>query len=295
MRRFLVVFLFLFYPLLADCQALPDTAVTADTLPVVHYSVFLNASIFSRIDTAKPEAIPGFFRPHNLMARDISPVPRNPRTKDWAFVILFVCFALLAWMQFYFRKRLEQLIRAFLTGRYFNQLVRSGDIYNERLTVNLFLIFIFTLPLLLFEVNAFFGMVPVPDLPFGNMILYIIFMAIVLLVYGGKILALHLSGLIFKTQGITAEYILTHYIFNLMEGLVLLPFLLVVIATSSLFALELVLVIVAGISAYRMLRGFMIGLRESQYSVFYMLIFFFTLEIMPLLVFWKILQKNYQV
>ena len=289
------LFLFGIFPLMTDAQALSDTAIKKDTVPVIRYSVFLNQSIYSKIDTAKAVEIPSFFKPHQLTASSMNPVKRIKKTNDWAYVILFSCFGLLAWMQFYFRKRLEQLFRAFLTGRYFNQLIRSGDIYNERLTVNLFLIFILTLPLLLFEMNTFYKLIPVPDMPFGNMILYIIFMAIVLLVYGGKILMLHLSGLIFKTQGLTAEYILTHYIFNLMEGLVLLPFLLIVLATSSLLSLEILLVLIACISAYRMLRGFLIGLREAQYPVFYMLIFFFTLEIMPLLVFWKILQKNYPV
>ncbi len=289
------LFLFVFFPLNADAQALADTAIRKDTVPLVQYSVFLNRSIFERIDTTVAPKIPTFFRPHQLNAKTMAPLARMNKTKDWAYVILFGCFGLLAWMQYYFRKRLEQLFRAFLTGRYFNQLVRSGDIYNERLTVNLFFIFIFTLPLLLFEINVFYGLIPIPDMPFGNMILYVIFMAVVLLVYGGKILALHLSGLIFKTQELTAEYILTHYIFNLMEGLVLLPFLLIVLATSSLVSLKILLVIIAGISIYRMLRGFLIGMREAQYSVFYMLIFFFTLEIMPLLLFWKILQKNYPV
>ncbi len=295
---FLMANLFLLFalPLFSSGQAIHDTLVPADTIKKQTFSIFLNKSIVDHIDTArKTTLIPTFFRPHSLKFKSLTTVETHSRNKDWAFLILFTCFGLFVWMQFYFQKRLDQIIKAFLTGRYFNQLLRAGDVYNERLTVNLFLIFILTVPLFIFEINYYYRIVPIPEMPFGNLILYAIFMAIVLVFYGSKILVLHVSGVIFKTNELTAEYILTHFVFNLIEGLLLVPLLLILIATSSLLVLDLVILVLIVASGYRLLRGLLIGLRESKYSIFYLVIFFITVEILPLLVFWKLLQKNYPV
>ncbi len=265
----------------------PDT--TLDTVKSVVHSPLISDSLYSVLtQTATVLREPVFFAPHELKVREIRPDVRFSRQKEWAFVILFICILLLAWTRYYFKKRLRQVFQAFLSARYYNQLIRAGDVYNERLAVNLFLIFVLLIPLLMFEVNLRFPMIPVPDTSFGNLLLYGFFLLVSLVLYGLKMLSLQVSGQIFKTYELTSEYVLTHYIFNLMEGLMLIPLLILLVFAGSDLVLGLIMVVLAAAFLYRLVRGLMIGLKESKYNLFYMLTFFISIEILPILVLFKL-------
>lgn len=288
---FLLLFLFSLPVQAQDSTFSGPVALPAETdtvKPVVH-SPLVSDTLFSVLSLGKTLVRePSFFAPHALKVKGIRPEIRFSRQKEWAFVILFICILLLAWTRFYFKKRLRQVFQAFLSARYYNQLIRAGDVYNERLAVNLFLIFVLLIPLLMFEVNLRFPMIPVPDTAFGNLLLYGFFLLISLLLYGLKMLSLQVSGQIFKTWELTSEYILTHYIFNLIEGVILIPLLILLVFAGTDLILYLILAVLASAFLYRLVRGLMIGLKESKYNLFYMFTFFVSIEILPILVLFKL-------
>jgi hypothetical protein len=292
--------LFLFFFGFVTCLSAQDSlpmrppfilpAETVQPEPVRH-SVLVNDSLANYFSNSSvPAKEPAFYAPHELAVRKIQPNIRPSRQKEWAFIILFICILLLAWTRYYFKKRLRQVFQAFLSARYYNQLVRAGDVYNERISVNLFLIFILAIPLLFFEINYRYPFIPIPDSPFGNLLLYGFFLLVSLILYGLKMLALHISGQIFKTYELTSEYVLTHYVFNLVEGIMLIPLLILLVFNGSAVFLLLSLSILAGAFLYRLVRGLLIGFKEARYSVVYMLTFFISIEILPILVLLKLSQ-----
>lgn len=239
------------------------------------------------------EKTPVFYYPHNLKAGKIVPRPNVRRQYEWAFLILFLCISGLAWTRYYFNRRFRQIFQVFLSGRYYNQLVRSGDVYTERISVNLFLIFVLTVPLLIFQFNYQYSIFSLPDSPFGNILPYSFILLGVLILYSLKMLCIHLCGLIFKTGELTTEYMITNYVFNLIEGLVLLPLLIVIVFTGSELFLQISIGVFFLVFIYRLLRSLSIGLKGSRYPIIYLLMFFLSIEILPLLVIWKLVANNY--
>ena len=109
--------------------------------------------------------------------------------------------------------------------------------------------------------------------------------------HGIKIITIKFLGILFKTYTATQEYILIIFVFNLFEGILLLFFLTVSIFTDNDLILKLFMPVLALVISYRMFRALMLGLRESKYSVFYLLLFFTTVEILPIVFLVKVMMK----
>ena len=277
-------------------QSWNDTIDSTHVVKKPKLSIFLHERFFKPpvIVPVHKEIIKGFFRPHLLSIRDFEIKPLAGKPKDWAFIILLFCSGLVVWVQVYYRRRLNQVFRAVLTPRLFNQVARGGEVYDERITVNLFVVFIFMLPLFIYEINQFVFGVPVnKGVPYGYLIFYGELMLLVAVFYALKMLALRIVGVVFKTSEVTSSYILTHFIFNLTEGILLIPFMAIVIFNDSYLVLKISLVLYGIMFLYRLIRGFIIGMSETRFSILYLLVFFLAIEILPLLVIWKIVVKYY--
>ncbi|MHC1706264.1 MAG: DUF4271 domain-containing protein [Bacteroidales bacterium] len=236
-------------------------------------------------------ALTPFFFPHSLPVRGSGEINRKNDWSDWAFVIIVTGFLLFAAVQYSYNKRMLQLFKAFLAGRFLSQLTRGSDFYKERITYNLYLIFLLVFPLFLFEINNFFKIFPLPRRPFTEILFYFELFFLNLLIYSVKVLALRATGAIFKTKEITGEYLMTHFIFSLIQGIMVLFFVTIVVYTHSIFALWTGLFFLLVSYAFQLVRGFFIGLKNSGYSALYLILFFFTLEILPLLFLYKVFLK----
>jgi hypothetical protein len=286
-----VTFDFPFYsPLLSNIKSdtLPKKKDTAVAMPAFFIPGLSHLSPPVK-DTLQLKSL---FFPHALKANDNQEITRKKPINDWAFIILLTSFLLMAGVQFSYHKRMTQIVRAFLAGRFLNQLLRGGDFYKERITYNLFLIYLLVFPLFLYEVNHFYGFYNLPRRPFTEVLLYLELFFLNLLVYSSKVIGLRSAGTIFKTPEITGEYIMTHFIFSLIQGVVLLVFMSIVVFTYSFIALQLSVLLVFIIYFYQMVRGFFIGLRNASYSYLYLMLFFFTIEILPILIIIKILMLS---
>lgn len=267
----------------------------ADTLKKTRDTFSLRKLLFPDTCTPKKtDSLPAilatpFFSPHALKVFSKGPLDRKKGIHDWAFTVLVISFLLYAGVQFRQGKRLTQIYRAFLASRFLSQMMRGTDLYKERITYNLFMIFLLATPLFLYELNVFYGFYPVKELPWEAFILYLEIFLLNAILYYTKVLVIRMAGVIFKTTDVTAEYFYTLLIFSLIQGLLMLVITSIVVFTGSLLVLQAGTFFVCLIYAYQLLRGFFIGLKNSTYSFFYLVLFFFTIEIMPLLVIVKLL------
>lgn len=280
--------------LLRPYVLLPEKDTTTKSKDSVkNRSVFLPSAL-SYLPESKTDTIHyrTLFYPHALQVKSFQQIDKRKSINDWAFIILITGFLLFAGVQFSYHKRMLQIFRAFLAPRFLSQLMRGSDFYKERITYNLYLIFLFVFPLFLFEVNQYFQIYPLPRRPFTEVLFYLELFFLNLLVYSIKVLSLRIAGNIFKTQEITGEYLMTHFIFSLIQGIVVLIFCAVVVFTHSLITLEAGILILLLMYFFQLLRGFFIGLRNAGYSVLYLLLFFFTIEILPVLIVVKLLSNT---
>lgn len=280
-----------FAPLLSSIDR--DTVQKKDSLKPA-YLQFVDSSLYSRSGmlTSEPLLKP-FFRPHSLPARPFQKSIMPWHGNEVSFAILFFCFILLAGAQYSYGKRITQVLRACLNERYMAQLVRNGDLYNERISLYLFLVFILSVPLLILEVNHYYLAYVMPTGPLGMLSTYLLILGVYAILYGLKILALRIAGVIFKTYSATQEYILTLFVFNLAEGIILIVFLVFILYADSFLMLQGCLLVLGLIFAYRLLRSFLLGVSESKYSILYLLLFFSCLEVLPIIVLVKVLMKYF--
>lgn len=256
------------------------------------YLILLDSSLRVMTDSAGVrEILRPFFAPHALKVKDYRLEIRKWSGNELPFVVLTLGFIFLAAAQFYYGKRLSQIVRACVNSRFLAQLIRNGDLYNEQISTYLFLIYIVSVPLLILEVNSYYLGIPIPGGVLGLIWTYLLILGAYAALYGIKILAIRFSGTIFKTYAATQEYILIIFVFNLLEGLLILFFLTAVIFTDSELIFRICLLTLGLVFSYRLFRAFFLGLGESKYSIFYLLLFFSTVEVLPVLILTRLLMN----
>ncbi|MDP2423840.1 MAG: DUF4271 domain-containing protein [Bacteroidales bacterium] len=209
-------------------------------------------------------------------------IVRNKHSFDWITGILILCFALLAWARFNYNRRLKQIFYACLSARFVTQLQREGNLFNEQIMLALGTVYVSTFSLIMYIGFQRYDMLSQvllepPLLFIGFIVLAVIFWLI-------KTAANHVIAFIFKTSDAADSYLLNSLLFNLTIGLVLLPLLPLVIYTGSDTVFWFAVAITAILLLYRILRSILIGLSQTSFPLLYLLIFIFSLEILPVLV-----------
>jgi hypothetical protein len=240
------------------------------------------------ISFGKAEKPSVFFtsHPHRSTA-ELKSVPSPKWQPDWILGILLTCFIILAWVQFFYPKRLAQILVAPYSKRNLNLLVREGKLLTERISVGLGVIYCLLFPLMAY---LFYDLSE--QQKYGNFLsgfsVYMILVAGILLFWVIKILLIKFLGIIFRTQETTSEYLLNTMIFNFLIGLVLLPFLVFVVYLKSLFFLQVCFGVTVLLLLFSFFRGFMTGILLRKFSYLYLFVYLCSLEILPLIVLMKL-------
>ncbi len=244
---------------------------------------------FTLQSTALPQPVfvRSIFQSHQLHTNDfrINSVPKAQ--PDWVLAILVISFILIAWTQVFYPKRIQQVFRAPFSKRFINQLTRDGNLFSERITIAMGLVYLLTFSLFLYEANdqilgfSFQGITGVA--------LFGVISIVVVAMLAAKVALVQLLGAIFKTRETTGNYLLNLLIFALLSGPVLLASLIFIVYMKSVIAIHICLVIFIILLAFRFLRGFFIGMALTKFSYLFLFVYLCSLEILPLLVLIKIL------
>jgi len=211
----------------------------------------------------------------------------RPYQPDWILGILLFCVILLTWARVFYYKRMQQLFLAPFSQRFLNQLSREGNLFSERLSLAMGVVYVLVTSLLLYEVNQ-----QMLGLTFHNISTSLFFGAIVLAVIifqSVKGALIQLLGVIFKTRETTYFYLLNMLIFDMFTGPVLLVGLILILYLKSIIILHIVLIIISLLLIFRFVRGFFIGISLRKFSYLFLFVYLCSLEILPLLVIIKLI------
>jgi hypothetical protein len=283
-------------PMLTDTVSFFDLCIpltnenlhpTADSL-----QKYYDNSIYNYITPLPPQKqfleTTSVFKPHNLEPKHSEPLAINYQYSNWITIVLLICLFIFAWIQTTSSKRFNQIIRAVVQPHHINQLERDGNIFKERITLGLGLIYYLVTSIFIFLVFTEYNTVPagMTNIVFTG----IVFMG--LFVYQFiKSSLIHLSGVIFGTSESARKYQLIILIFNNMIGILLVPVTLIAFYWESAYMLIAGIVIVSLLLSYRVIRGFLTGQDNKSYSLFYLILYLCTLEILPLLLLFKAISK----
>ncbi|MCF8304288.1 MAG: DUF4271 domain-containing protein [Bacteroidales bacterium] len=229
---------------------------------------------------------------HTQTVHPIEPLPQEKPeiSHDWVTGIIFFGFILLAWIKVSYPKRLSQLWKGFAQQRYMDIIARDGNLFNERIALGLFFIYIINLSLYLLLLNQ-----KILHYPIGEdagikaiwTIMYLLFIFV-----AGKMILMRFVGFIFRAGHVTFAYIMNMLLYDLMAGIVLLPLLLLIHTTLPVLFLKIGAVALVVLYIWRILRGVNIGLSEPRFSIFYFILYLCTLEIFPALLIYKLVSQG---
>lgn len=207
---------------------------------------------------------------------------------SWVMVIIVLSVMIIGYLFSAFNSRFVAVVKAFFTARFAEQLSREEHSLSHPSSVFLSLNFLMTSSLFILLAIYSFDNSFIPfSFPY-----YLLVFGIVLAIYFIKIITLKILGFIFDKTHVVNEYIFITYLVNQVVGIAFIPVIIFVAYGQpsfvnvfvyigiSLFALEFLI---------RVGKGAFAVLSSGEVTLFYLLLYLCTLEILPLLLGWKLI------
>lgn len=205
---------------------------------------------------------------------------------DWQMGIFIFALILLGSVRLFFKKYLGQLLGSTVNYITASRMFRERSLSLVHASFRLDIMFYIVLSLFILQAVQVFGIKLHPV----GIVSYLFILAGIIAYFGLKKFAYYIQGNISRTVQETLEFLFNMNIYNRTLGLFLLPVSLIVAFTPLA---KPQLVIFAGISIIcifyilLILRGVKILMRK-HFSIFYLILYLCTLEILPLLFLYKL-------
>jgi len=224
------------------------------------------------------------------LSQQITPTVRHQPSDDWLTATFLVCLIILAWVRYYYSRRIKQLFKATIAKHNVNQLIREGNVTNERITPALAFVYIASITTIIYQFGSGY-LSEIIGITNIFRIYYIIFGAVVSF-WMAKVLLVKAMGSLFRTRHEAAEYILTSLIFNLATGIIAFPLTVAgYYSGSTIITYLAVAVFITGL-VFRFLRSISISFTSQTFSLVYLFLYLCTLEILPVLILFKIITTS---
>jgi hypothetical protein len=220
---------------------------------------------------------------------DPQPIPQPPGGL-WVHAIVLICFTLLVVLRVYDFRRISMLVQGFVRPAAVATLYREESALTSRVSFFLIVNFILMSTLFLWQAAAYSSELDIQPVA-------ALWIALTIFgVYVVKIISTRMLGFVFEVKEAAREYAYNIVLFNKTVGLLLFPVTLLLayarqIPSSWLIGLGLGLW--GLVLLYRLLRLSFIGFSVRGVSIFYIILYLCTLEILPVLVIIKLLIKQH--
>ena len=244
---------------------------------------------FNKSSSGTTKVLKSFYTDQQDSMNNMVPVSRSVANIDWITIHLVISLCLIAWVQIYYRKRFRQIITAFFGNRYMHMLTKDGNIYRERISIPLVIVYLISFSLLLFLLITQYINQPVFDLK-GLKLFSVIILAVIV-AWFFKNLLINFVGNLFKNYLILTDYIHTNFVFNMIIGVLLIPIVIIAVFLPSVEMVYTGVIIWLVVYFYRIIRQVFTGLSYTKFSLFYRILYLCTFEIIPLLVLTKLVMS----
>jgi hypothetical protein len=213
--------------------------------------------------------------------------PLNNASYDWITIILLLALVLFASVKTTLNKYMSNLFQSTIN---YSTAVRMFQEKNNSLLYGAFqldVLFYVIFPVFIFQVLSFYRL----DLPYTHFSLYLFCMALVAAYFLMKKIIYRFLGALLSKKSETGEYLYNADNYKRVAGLILLPMVAVIAFypySRDNIPVLIGVAVMALLYSLLILRGFMILLRK-QFSIFYLFLYFCTLEFLPLVLLYKIL------
>lgn len=254
-----------------------------------NFKVYSPGGWYCKPEIKKDLTVPSLFTGHRLPTKGIHPQAKPGSTADYTISAMLLCLLIYTWVQRFYAKRLRQIFKAAALPRFLNQLERDGNLFTERISVGLSVIFILVFTLALGQITEHkFGIGFSSE---GGGLLYLMLCGAVCSIWLVKSSFIKILGIIFKTETYAQAYLLNNLIFNMITGIVLFfPVVMTAYVDPEIYT-WVSIVIIFILLTYKALRGILIGLANSDFSILYLFVYLCTLEILPYIILYIVVKR----
>lgn len=209
------------------------------------------------------------------------PTARNQDNYDWLTGLFLICLIIFAWIRVYNTRRIKQLFKAVIARHHVNQLMRDGNLTEERLAPGLVFIFLISVSTMIFQLgySGFEHWLGIYD----PVLIFLIILGSIAVLWLMKILAIKGTGKIFRSRHDTGELIITNLIFNATAGMVIFPLVLAGFYIENPLILKIAAGMLLVLILLRFVRSLSVGIAAQTFSVLYLFLYLCTLEILPVI------------
>ncbi len=262
-----------------DTTVLQDSAfvfASGDSANVVTKKSDDSANIFLQGTTSLPDPI---------VRKSSSPLQKY---NDWLSGFLIFSVVIIGFLRISSMKFLRELFSSAFYSQAANKMYSSVNIRNSKPSFILSVLFFINTGIFIFEALVFYGETIFGQEGFSLLII----VWVILIVYDViKGLLYRITGFVFETSFLTGEYLFNASMLSKVFAILLLPIISVIPFVNiwivpNLIKLGVGMFIVLYI--WQLFRGMKIFF-QNTFSVFYMFLYFCALEILPLVILYKIL------
>jgi hypothetical protein len=275
------------YIIIKDSLAISDTATVISNRDTIY--LFYHPEQLSASDSLYQGLInPLIVKSIPLGEYGFVPKPKTQFIPNWTIILIVSLFLLLALIRSTSETYIPQLFQSVFNKKIANRLFRerTTTFFNSSFLLDTF--FTFITGIFIFQVvNHFSEFTPTEGLVYCGLFVFVFLMYLVV-----KFSLYRISGTIFETYSETQEYLFHAKTGNRVMGIILFPIVLFLFIVDGDFAEYLIysgIVLMVILNIINILRG-MIIIAQKVFSVYYMILYLCTLEILPLLLVWKILE-----
>ena len=227
--------------------------------------------------------------PKNKITEQVlfNPTKNKGFIDGWQTILLLMAFFLLSLTKAFANNRFKQSIRALINYGVAQEINREEKVFFHRGNILTTTIYLITSSLFIYHLKQ---VVDTTVLDEDNLLFYILIIVAIFFIYGIKFLFSKILFFVFNDSTLSSEYIFNVSLYNNLLGILLLPLLSIVYFTTISFnsaVLYLFVPSIAIVFLMRVLRLIVIG-NSKGISFLYIFLYICTLEILPLVVMYRI-------
>ena len=211
---------------------------------------------------------------------------------SWVMALIVLSVMIMGYLFSAFHTRFNSVLKAFFTMRFANQLAREEYSLTHPVSVFLSINFLLTCSLFILQlISAKYIFSFDVQLTFLSFLAVLLCVAIVYLV---KILFLKILGFIFNNPLVVSEYMFTIFLVNQVLGIGVIPIIIFIAYGQPSLANGFIcagIVLIAIAFFIRIGKGAVSALGSGEVTLFYLFLYFCTLEILPVLLGWKLIER----
>ncbi len=211
------------------------------------------------------------------------------RSTDWMLGIIIFALVIFSWLRVGYGRYFQAAIQAsynFFTAR---RIFEESNVTRNR--VFYFMNFLFFVNISLF-IAQLLDYNHLSIFKLHGIMVFLLCFVLVIIIYSGKSVILHLLDFLFLTRNGFSSYVFTVFLYNKMIGFLLLPIIAVLPfvpkhITPYLFVAGIGIILLLYI--IRVFKGLQLGIK-NRLSIFYLILYLCALEILPVLLILKVIK-----